>query len=112
MKLKNVLFAPLFAAILFASPWVQAQTGRDFSHDHMWGGGWGWGGMILGPLFMIVFLAVLVGVIVLVVRWLGGAAPAAQVRGPRTALDILDDRFARGEIDKDEYEDRRLTLSS
>jgi putative membrane protein len=28
----------------------------------------------------------------------------------RTPLDILKERFARGEIDKEEYEERRRTL--
>lgn len=77
----------------------------------MWG--WSWGGMILGPLFMILVLAVVIAVAVLIVRSLGGpwqgTAPPYPSPG-RTPLDILKERFARGEIDKNEFEDRRRAL--
>jgi putative membrane protein len=70
--------------------------------------------MIFGPLFMILFFAVLVAVVVILVRWLGGrwqeAMPPHQFPPVRTALDILKERFARGEIDKAEFEDRRRVL--
>ncbi len=76
-----------------------------------WGGGWY--GMILGPLFMILWIAILVAVVVMVVRWLGG--PRQGTYPPyqsdtRTPLEILRERFARGEIDKAEFEDRRRVL--
>lgn len=76
---------------------------------HDWG--WGWGGMWLGPLFMIAWLALLVAVIVLLVRWLGGGS--FGVGSPfRTPREILDERFAKGEIDQEEYEKRRKALGS
>ncbi len=75
----------------------------------MWGHGWG--GMIFGPLMMIAFIALTVAVVVLVVRWLGGGVGGpAQGPKPKAALEILEERFARGEIDKDEFEDRRRAL--
>ncbi len=78
---------------------------------HGWGMGWGWGGMFLGPLFMIAWLALLVAVIVLLVRWLGGGS--FGVGSPaRTPREILDARFAKGEIDQEEYEKRRKVLGS
>ncbi|MEE8188694.1 MAG: SHOCT domain-containing protein [Kiloniellales bacterium] len=76
---------------------------------HMWGGGWGW--MVGGPLMMILFVALIVALVVLVVRWLGGVG-GGTARGPRekTPLDILEERFARGEIEREEFEQRRQTL--
>jgi putative membrane protein len=81
-------------------------------HHMMWG--WGWYGMIFGPLFMILILAVVIAVAVLIVRSLGGpwqgAAPPHYPPPGRTPLDILKERFARGEIDKNEFEERRRVL--
>jgi putative membrane protein len=46
------------------------------------------------------------------VRWLGGSSPTATPHQPptRTPLDILKERFAHGEIDKEEFEERRRIL--
>ena len=84
-------------------------------HVFMPGMMWGGWGMLFGPLTMIAFVAILVVVLVLIVRWLGGAAITTTSRSPglavRTPLDILKERFARGEIDKDEFEEKRRLLS-
>lgn len=95
--------------------WAQQQTERyagDHSY-HMMEGGAGWYGMVFGPLFMILVLAVVVAVAVLLVRWLGGpwhSSPPPHGQPARTSLDILKERYARGEIDKEEFEERRRTL--
>lgn len=78
----------------------------------MWG--WGWSGMIFGPLFMVLVLAVVITVAVLLVRWVGGpwrqAGPPDYLPSSRSPLDVLKERFARGEIDKTEFEERRRVL--
>jgi putative membrane protein len=67
--------------------------------------------MFLGPLMMIVFIAAIVAVVVLMFRWLGGSHGSAPPPPPgRTPLDILKERFARGEIDREEFEERRRVL--
>ena len=68
---------------------------------------------MFGPVMMLVFVTVVIVVVVLAVRWLGGAGHGAAT-GPRSGkapVDILEERYARGEIDKDEFEERRRILS-
>ncbi len=88
--------------------WAQRQ-GEPYYGPHMWNGGpW----MFFGPLMMIIFIAVIVVVVVLMLRWLGGPGHGTAQHPPpgRTPLDILKERFARGEIDKEEFEERRRVL--
>jgi putative membrane protein len=72
-----------------------------------------WYGMIFGPIMMITVLATVVVVVVLLVRWLGGSGHGAAPHSPpaKTPLDILKERFARGEIDREEFEERRRVLA-
>jgi putative membrane protein len=81
-----------------------------FMHGGGWGGGWL--GMFLGPLMMLIFLAIATAVIVLIVRWVGsmGKAPHHGAPTSNTPLDILKERFARGEIEANEFEERRKLL--
>lgn len=77
-------------------------------------GDFGWGHMVFGGLMMILFWGGLIVAIVLAVRYLGGSrhgvGGTAQVP-PRTPLDTLKERYARGEIDREEFEDRKRVLS-
>src|SRR3546814_13688735 len=78
--------------------------------------GWhgGWGGMVLGPLLMILVPVLLIVAVLLAARrfWPSSTGPSsAQPTVPQAPLDILKERFARGEIDKQEYEERRRILS-
>lgn len=96
-------------AVLLSSP-VLAQPQTPAYGPHMWNGGWhGW---FFGPIMMIVFLAVAVVVVILLVRWLGGPGHATTLHHTpaKTPLDILKERFAKGEIDKEEFEERRRVL--
>ena len=72
----------------------------------MWGNEGGYG-MFFGPLFMILILAATIAAIVFLVRWLSGAqqgfGPASLTPPVQTPLDILTERFATGEINKEEF---------
>ena len=70
------------------------------SGDHM-GRGWWW---VMGVGWLI-FLALVAVVVVIVVRHFTTGNPRAG-----TAEDLLAERFARGEIDDDEYRTRRAAL--
>ena len=98
-------------ALMHSAVWAQAPSDADrYAYGpHMMGWGGGWYGMIFGPLFMILVLAVLIATVMLLVRWAGGQGQA-QAPSHRTPLDILKERFARGEIDKDEFEERRRVI--
>jgi putative membrane protein len=74
--------------------------------------GWGWGGWVVMTVVMVLFWALVITAVVLAVRYLAGSPTAASRRrgaGPPRGEDLLADRFARGEIDDEEYR-RRLTL--
>ena len=69
-----------------------------------------WYGMIFGPIMMIVFVVLTVLIIAWALRALG-LGWQSEPRRRDTPLDTLKHRFARGEIDRAEYEDRRRLLS-
>lgn len=98
-------------AVLFIAPVFADQPQGPNYGLHMWQGGWhGW---LFGPIMMIVFIAVAVVVVVLLVRWLGGGSGhGGALHSPltKTPLDILKERYAKGEIDKEEFEEPRRVL--
>jgi len=73
--------------------------------------GWGWGGMMFGGAMMIVFLGVFILAVVLLVRAFGGSQTGNSGHPASvTPLDILKERFAKGEIDAKEYQERKKLL--
>ena len=71
--------------------------------DHM--NGWGWGMAILGWLFM----AMIIAVVVWLIRSTTHQRRSSKGHEDR-ALRVLDQRYARGEIDRDEYLERKTDL--
>ena len=80
--------------------WILADTA---GWDHM--GGWGWGMAIFGWLFMTLLV---VGVVWALLSSTRRSEPPAS--GTRTARVVLDDRYARGDIDREEYLERKGDL--
>ncbi|KLO30768.1 hypothetical protein ABW17_29205 [Mycobacterium nebraskense] len=76
-------------------------------------GGWSWAGWILMAVVLVVVVALLITAVVVAVRYLGGGGgggrDSVQAR-VRAAEDVLAERFARGEIDDDEYRKRVALL--
>jgi putative membrane protein len=62
-------------------------------------------------LVSFLFLGLIIVGVVFVVRSFSDGARTAPRAGGNRPLDILDERFARGEIDQKEYEERRRTLT-
>lgn len=73
----------------------------------MWGDGWGWIG---GGLMMLVFWGGLIALIVFLVRGAGRSSRGGETPRPRDARDTLAERFARGEISEEEFEQRKRVL--
>lgn len=77
--------------------------------------GWGPGRWIVMGLMMLAFWGLLAALVVYLVRNLGhrpGDDRSAAVKRPDDAMRILDERFARGDIDADDYNQRREVLNS
>ena len=80
----------------------------------MMGSGWGnlmggWGGFgILGWLSMLIFWVLLVLGVIALIRYL---ARSEQSREDKTPLDVLKERYAHGEINKKEFEEKKKDLS-
>ena len=79
----------------------------------MWGYGFGWGSMFLMSLGGILWIALLIVLAWAALRWLnrkaGTAAPPTS--GP-SAMEILQQRYARGEIDTATFEQMRERLEA
>ena len=71
----------------------------------MWGTGYG----MIGGFMMLLFWGVLIVLIVMAVRWFGNSGGPTG-GGKLNAQDILKERFARGEIDEDEFKKRKAAL--
>ena len=69
---------------------------------------WGAGGLVM-MLMMLVFWALIIAGVVIGLRWLIGQG---RVGGRDEAMEILRQRYARGEIDKQEFEARARDLRS
>ncbi len=78
------------------------------SSSNMMGGlGFWW----LVPLFWVAFIALVIWVVVSLVRGLGGTQSARVTSSRRgEALEILENRYASGEISKREFEAKKKTL--
>jgi putative membrane protein len=76
--------------------------------------GWG-GGSLLGPFGMFLWLVFLVLLVIAVVWFFRRPDRSGEERPPAvrrpSALDVLEERYARGEIDRDEYLQKKRDLT-
>ncbi|MHB1171992.1 MAG: SHOCT domain-containing protein [Lacisediminihabitans sp.] len=70
--------------------------------------GWGYGLMAIG---MLLFWAAVITGIILLVRYLGANSQRhGEIRASGSAENLLAERFARGDIDEEEFTARRAAL--
>ena len=102
----------LVVGFLGTSP-ALAQPGRrtDWHKGRWMMGDWGMGWF--GMIFMIIFWGLIIVGLVLLIRWLiqntGGKAHSGISTGSK-AMDILKERYARGEINLDEFESMKKDI--
>ncbi len=78
----------------------------------MWGFhdmGFGAGAMGIG---MLLFWGLIIAAIVFLARGFAGGVRCSHSSAQKTALDVLKERYARGEIDRTEYEQKRSDLAA
>ena len=80
----------------------------NWGWDHM-GSGTGWG-MGFGGIYMILFWVVIIAAVVVLAKWMFGNSSRSDSARGKSALDILQERYARGEIGKDEFEQKKRDL--
>lgn len=75
-----------------------------------WGMGWGgWG--IFGAFHMLLWWVLIIVGIAVLLKWLFGGSSRQERARENSALDILKERYARGEIGKEEFEERKRGLT-
>jgi len=90
-----------------------AQNGRTY--DGWCLGPWmmgGWGMGWFGMVFMIIFWGLLIVGLVFFIRWLIQATKGEKdvIGNSSNALDIIKERYAKGEIDKEGFENKKRIL--
>jgi putative membrane protein len=113
-RIKTIAALCAFQALSIGATWAQAPL-EDGAANYQWGPHmmwWGgtWSSALFGILFMLLFFLTLMATALVLARWVGWSLPTRPLTPGQTPLDILKDRFARGEIDKEEYEERRRVL--
>ena len=118
----TMLLVPLQAVAQQTPEPVAPPPYYGYGPMHMWGYAGGWPFWWMFPMMLLFFLIVC-GVIFLFMRAAfghGGPLGAVHWHGPdrfsgdpaRSALQLLNERFARGEIQKEEYTEKKSALLS
>ncbi len=104
--------AAVAGATLPAVAPAQDRDWNGWAMHPMWGmwGLWGVWGLVM-MLVMLVFWGLVIAGLVLGLRWLLSFTRDGRRDHPDAALDILRQRYARGEISREEFEAKKRDLA-
>ncbi len=115
MKIKRAtpvvaLIISTFATYCFVREARAQMMGPGWGHDMM---GWGWWGMgWVFMIMMIIFWGLIIVGLIFLIKWLAGLS-RSRASGDKphdSALEILKQRYAKGEINKEEFDQKKRDL--
>ncbi|OGZ79276.1 MAG: hypothetical protein A2528_01370 [Candidatus Staskawiczbacteria bacterium RIFOXYD2_FULL_37_9] len=83
----------------------------NYFGNSMMGFGYGYGAGWLGVILMILFWALVIILIVMLARGLTGQNKKSSDNNGNSAMDILKERYAKGEINKEEFKAKKKDLN-
>lgn len=75
-------------------------------NDMMQGYWWMW----FEPIFMLSFFILVIIGIVALIKWIAGQTSPFTSKTEESALEILKKRYAKGEINKEEFEEKKKDI--
>jgi putative membrane protein len=75
-------------------------------------GGFHWGWMIFGGLMMLLFWGGLIALAVVIIRSFARGNSSSGQRSDKPSLQILEERYAKGEISQEEFETIRADITN
>lgn len=102
-----IIIGVILLVLLIAAPLAWGGWRGD-GWGMMGSGMMGWG--LLAAVFMVLFWVLVIWAVVALVRGLSQSGGSDSSRA-ESALEVLKKRYARGEISKEEYEERKKDLA-